>query len=59
MSTSEKPIADLTAEPVKKDGKVRKQAQCTSLCWNALGKKLFAGFSDGVIRVWHVNTESK
>lgn len=34
-------------------GKKGKGAICTSLTWNSLGKKLFAGFSDGTIRVWH------
>lgn len=58
MSTSNKPLATIEAEPVKKDkGKKYKAPTCTSLTWNALGKKLFAGFSDGLIRVYHVNTD--
>jgi len=60
MSTSTKPIA--TLNPVFKDkdsNKVKKLPVCTSLTWNALGKKLFAGFSDGLIRVWHVNSSAQ
>jgi WD40 repeat protein len=68
MSTETKPIAFLTAEDTKvkevkdgKDTKVRapKVPSCTSLTWNCLGKKLFAGFSDGNIRVWHIKAENK
>jgi len=61
MSTANKPVAVLEAD-IKRDatstktGK-KKVPQCTSLTWNALGKKLFAGFSDGIIRVWHIKTE--
>jgi len=58
MSTSNKPLATIEAESVKKDSKGKKKnPMCTSLTWNALGKKLFAGFSDGLIRVYHVNTD--
>lgn len=28
---------------------------CTSMSWNALGSKLFAGFTDGNIRVYKIN----
>lgn len=41
------------AELMKNDGKKGKLPQCISLTWNSIGNKLFAGFSDGVIRVWH------
>jgi len=34
-----------------------KPAVCTALVWNPLGKKLFAGYNDGYIRVWHVASE--
>jgi len=52
MSTSSKAIATLEA-PAKTGKKI---PQCTALCWNSLGKKLFAGFTDGLIRVYHVST---
>jgi len=42
----------------KKEGKVRSgndKYACTALAWNATGKKLFAAFSDNIIRVYHVN----
>jgi len=61
-SDSEKPIADLQVEPKKRDApknKKFKPATCTSLVWNPLGKKLFGGFNDGLIRVWHVTCEGK
>jgi guanine nucleotide-binding protein subunit beta-2-like 1 protein len=58
MNVSNKPISVLEVDQSKKEkegkGK-RKPPMCTSLTWNALGKKLFAGYSDGAIRVWHVN----
>jgi hypothetical protein len=66
MSTETKPLAHLTAEDTKskdtKEGKegvkkVAKVPACTSLTWNCLGKKLFAGFSDGNIRVWHIKAD--
>lgn len=40
------------AELMRGEGKKGK-VQCLSLTWNAAGNKLFAGFSDGIIRVWH------
>lgn len=59
MSTNEKPIADLNAEIKSKESKNKKpkSVPCTSLAWNALGKRLFAGFTDGLIRVWNVNID--
>lgn len=53
MNKEGAPFAELMHDPAKKDGKKGKIPQCISLTWNALGNKLFAGFSDGVIRVWH------
>lgn len=58
MDDKSKPIATIDVE-TKKDGKKKKAPSCTSLTWNALGKKLFAGFSDGIIRVYSVNTDQK
>lgn len=57
MSTekNDKPIVVLTPEVGKKEGKKEKKKPiCTSLTWNCTGKKLFAGYNDGLIRVWHV-----
>jgi guanine nucleotide-binding protein subunit beta-2-like 1 protein len=54
MSKDTVPFVELNLhDAAKKEGKKSKLPQCTSLAWNSLGKKLFAGFSDGVIRVWH------
>jgi guanine nucleotide-binding protein subunit beta-2-like 1 protein len=53
MSADSKPIAELLHAPAQKEGKKVKMPECTSLTWNSLGKKLFAGFADGTIRVWH------
>jgi len=52
----------LSVEPIRKEsaaGKPKKvkPAVCTALVWNPLGKKLFAGYNDGYIRVWHVASE--
>jgi len=54
----------LSVEPLRKESSVAKSkksksAACTALTWNPLGKKLFAGFNDGHIRVWHVVSEGK
>ena len=58
MSTNEKPISELSAE-AKRDSKSKRARSvgCTALSWNALGKRLFAGFTDGLIRYWNVNQE--
>jgi len=48
MNTSSKAIATLAAEAPKG----AKLPMCVSVTWNALGRKLFAGFTDGHIRVW-------
>jgi len=62
-SDSEKPIADLTVEPRRKESQAKskkgKSATCTSLVWNPTGKKLFGGFNDGLIRVWQVTSDGK
>jgi guanine nucleotide-binding protein subunit beta-2-like 1 protein len=55
MSTEERPVYELQNEqrkPENSKGKKTKPVACTSLCWNALGKKLYAGFTDGLIKVW-------
>ncbi|KRW99612.1 WD40-repeat-containing domain [Pseudocohnilembus persalinus] len=62
MSANTKPIATLQAEQVvteTKEGTLKRQKlpMCVSLTWNALGRKIFAGFTDALIRVWQVNEE--
>jgi len=54
MSQAKTPICVIEAEPLTKTETASKgkNPQCTSLTWNALGKKLFAGFTDGVIRTF-------
>jgi len=56
MSTSTKPLATIETTGSSKDGKKTKNLTCTALTWNGDGKKLFAVFNDGMIRVHHVNT---
>lgn len=36
-----------------------KYHQCTSITWDACGKYLFAGFTDGLIRVYELNAAEK
>lgn len=63
MSESTAPIAELEVIPEKtKDSKSERKPKalaCTSLVWSPNGKKLFAGFTDGKIRVWHTSIEKK
>jgi guanine nucleotide-binding protein subunit beta-2-like 1 protein len=56
-----KPIAVLEPETINKGEKVKKKSLpvCTTISWNSNGKKLFAGFTDSLIRVWHVQHESR
>eukprot|EP01015_Nassula_variabilis_P026035 TRINITY_DN5156_c0_g1_i2.p1 TRINITY_DN5156_c0_g1~~TRINITY_DN5156_c0_g1_i2.p1 ORF type:complete len:355 (-),score=77.74 TRINITY_DN5156_c0_g1_i2:222-1286(-) len=59
-SDNETPIANIVGEPFKKVERTKrsKAPSCTSLTWNALGNKLYAGFNDGYIRVYHVLLEN-
>lgn len=54
MSENDKALADLRHELPKavSEKKETKFAPSTSICWNSTGRKLFAGFTDGKIRVW-------
>lgn len=54
MSENDKALADLRHELPKaaSEKKEVKFAPSTSICWNSTGRKLFAGFTDGKIRVW-------
>ena len=36
-----------------------KYHKCTSICWDAIGKYLFAGFTDSIIRVYELKTADK
>lgn len=40
----------------KKD-RFPKQLPCNAIAWNPTGKKIFAGFSNGKIKVWHASVE--
>jgi len=50
------PLAFLQHETTKKikRGHTELYEKCTSLCWNHDGSRLYAGFSDGAIRVYDV-----
>jgi len=57
---SEQSMFDITADKPKKEGKPRKGGDrhaATCLAWSADGKKLYAGFTDNLIRVYHVNSD--
>lgn len=61
MNTSDKALTTLKPELPVVEGekpKSNKLPMCVSLTWNSLGRKLFAGFTDGNIRVWHVSNVS-
>lgn len=60
MTTKDTPLVELTYEKKNTEKEKKpKSLACTSLCWNALGKKLFAGFSDGIIKVWQVSNQGQ
>jgi len=57
---SEQSMFDIVAEKPKKEGKPRKGGDrhaATSLAWSADGRKLYAGFTDNLIRVYHVSSD--
>lgn len=58
MSNSKSPIANLKVEKKVAGKHSSKNLACTSLSWNALGTVLYAGFTDGNIRVWKITTSS-
>jgi len=50
-------LYDMKPEPVLKPILPESRAQpvqCISLAWSQSGSTLFAGYTDGIIRVWHV-----
>jgi len=55
-------ITTLTHEVERKSAKADKtnrNVACTSIAWNSLGNRLFAGFADGIIKVWDVSIKKK
>jgi len=59
---SESPFADIYVERPKKEGKIKRGSDkfpCTALAWNATGRKLFAAFTDNIIRVYNVVVEAQ
>jgi len=57
---SDDPIAKLVVEKPKKEKATAQRAEtypCTALAWSSSGKKLFAAFTDSVIRVYDVNVD--
>ncbi len=57
QSENDDPLQKLTHETTKKIKKGKSgtmKEKCTSLCWDNEGHRLFAGFSDGAIRVWDI-----
>ncbi len=58
MSNSKTPIAVLKVEKTKVGKHSSKYIQCTSIAWNSLGTILYAGFTDGDIRVWKITAKN-
>jgi len=59
-SESDDPIAKLVVEKPKKATEKAHRPDtypCTALAWSSTGKKLFAAFTDNVIRVYDVNVD--
>jgi guanine nucleotide-binding protein subunit beta-2-like 1 protein len=56
---SEDPMAKLVVQKKKaKESKVRADSlACTAVAWSSTGRKLYAAYSDKVIRVYNVNIE--
>merc|ERR1712224_289406 len=50
-----KELVETLEAPVDTSGKTGGKAYCISLCWSTDGANLYAGYTDNVIRVWHVN----
>jgi len=56
MSNSKSTMANLKVQKKVCGKHSNKNLACTSLSWNALGNILYAGFTDGNIRVWKITT---
>ena len=52
---SKSTIAELTAPQA--EGEKTAAPECLSVAWSADGSTLFAGFTDGAVRIWHVKDE--
>jgi len=52
---SKSTIAELTAPQA--EGEKTVAPECLSVAWSADGSTLFAGFTDGAVRIWHVKDE--
>lgn len=50
-----KELVETLEPPADTSGKASCKAYCVSLCWSTDGSNLYAGYTDNVIRVWHVN----
>jgi len=48
-------VADLNKTNVENFNSKTNNPVCTSLCWNADGNTLYAGYTDGVVRIWDVS----
>jgi guanine nucleotide-binding protein subunit beta-2-like 1 protein len=59
---SDEAIAKLIVEKPRKKKETKLRAEsyaCTSLAWSTNGRKLFAGFTDNIIRVYDVNIDER
>eukprot|EP00699_Malawimonas_sp_californiana_P001464 EC715601.1.p2 GENE.EC715601.1~~EC715601.1.p2 ORF type:complete len:101 (+),score=43.49 EC715601.1:208-510(+) len=50
-------VDSLTVESHSSIGPKATPVQCTSLAWSADGNTLFAGYTDGIIRVWGITRQ--
>merc|ERR1711997_1242509 len=50
-----KELVETLEVPPDTSGKPTPPTYCISLCWSADGANLYSGYTDNVIRVWHVN----
>lgn len=58
ISNIEHKVTTTVAEDKKDDKKVRERTlACTAIAWSATGTKLFAAFSDNVVRVYNIGSE--
>jgi len=48
-------VANLNKDTVENFKGKTKNPVCTSLCWSADGNTLYAGYTDGVVRIWDVS----
>ena len=53
---SKSPVDDLRPDFQKTFGKKATEPYCISLAWSADGQTLYAGYTDGLIRVYSVSS---